>query len=153
MFQALGRLIFKGRCWQNMACHGTSDYSAWLSMLKCLPWRVFSLMELFEPHESGQKAFGVSYPGFWDPGILAGFLAFSWNFGEIKNRIESEVKRKHNTIGYSRNSWCIFLSLVRISIQRKRWLRSWHMSASNNMGCNEKKKITKSDKDKWQWYK
>ena len=33
-----------------------------------------------------------------------------------------------NAINYNRNKWRIFLILVRIWNQRKRWLRYWHMS-------------------------
>ena len=59
----------------------------------------------------------------------AGSWAFfsKFRFGKVQNWIGRE-RGIIKAISYNRNNWCIFLILVRIWNQRKRWLGSWHMS-------------------------
>ena len=44
---------------------------------------------------------------------------FSIYFGEVTNTIVSKMKGDINAIGYNKNNWCIFLTLIRIWIQQK----------------------------------
>ena len=105
----------------------STEYCAWLSMLWCFIWQGIPLMKWFEPHKNRQKPARILDPG---SAVFAGSLAFFKNFGLIKDQIESDLKGDINAISYNRNKWYIFLILARISNQIKRWLGSWHMSAS-----------------------
>ena len=68
--------------------------------------------------------------GSWIQGSAGsvGSLAFFRNIGWIKAKLNQTWKRDIEAISYNRNKWCIFLVLVTILNQRKRWLGSWHMS-------------------------
>ena len=113
---------------------------------------IFSSIKCFEPHENEQKLFWIMDPS--DSGILAGSLPFltkfwqgngkrSWqdlchfyrNFGKVMERIESDMKGVHNRNELQYDKWCVFLILVRIWIQIKRWLGSWNRSAHEHFFC------------------
>ena len=80
-----------------------------------------------EPREKRQKPTRILDTGFC--GICTILNIFSWNFGLLKDRIESDVWEGINGRSYNRNKWYIFLILASIWNQRKRLLGSWHMSA------------------------
>ena len=77
---------------------------------------------------------GSSIPGSWQY-----LWHFSRNLGEIKNRIKWEVIGAMSKNKGNRNNWCVFLIVIRIWIQRKGWLGSWHMSC-----CRRVKSIFRS---------
>ena len=98
LFHALECFIFKRRFWQNTTCYGTSEYCAWFSMLWCLTQQFFfSVMEWFEPHENKTRT--LSDPGSRVPESWQNLWHFSRHFGEVKNRIESGVKRRYQHNG------------------------------------------------------
>ena len=84
-------------------------------------------MKWFEPHEIWRKSAQILDPEFRR--ICKIFGIFPRNFGLIKEKLNRMWRGDINDISYNRNKWCIFLTLVRIWNQRKRWLGSWHMSA------------------------
>ena len=126
MFHALGRFIFKRQCWQNMMIYGTSEYCAWLSPCYTVLYvRGFFDGMIWTPWKSAKTHSDLGSRVQQD---LQDLGHFSQNFGFVTARIESDVKGDINAISYSRNKWRIFLILVRIWNQRKRWLGSWYMS-------------------------
>ena len=126
MLHALGHFIFKRQFWQNTMIYGTSEFIMFAgAIILYMTGDVFDEM-IWTPWKSAKIQ--------WDPGSrvpqdLLDPCSFSRNFGLVKDSIESGVKGNINAISYNRNKSCIFIILIRMRNQWKRWLGSWRMSA------------------------
>ena len=127
MFHALGHFIFKRRFEQYTMCYSFSEYCVWLLML----W--FFMTDFFL-----DGIIWTSWKRVKTFSDLGSRVRVSWHdfgiFFEILVRWRTGLCRKWrkgvNAVGYNRNNWCLFLILVRILIERKRRLGSWHKSGS-----------------------
>ena len=127
MFHALCSFIFKRQFWQNIMSYGSSEYCAWLSVIylgNVLYDRGF-LGDL-NPMKVGKSRLGSWIQGSWILTRSFTFFTKIW-WAEGQKWVGRGRGIGIYAISYKRNKSCIFLILVRIWIQRKGWLGSWHM--------------------------